>query len=50
VVEAEKRLCAVTGNLEHQWTANYSVLPPAFKESPKPDNPGYLVDAQKCGN
>jgi hypothetical protein len=35
VVEAGKRLCAVTGNRAHAWAAKYPVLPPAREEKPK---------------
>jgi predicted transcriptional regulator len=44
VLEAGKRLCAVTGNRAHAWAAKYPVLPPAFKEVEKPTDaqPGSL--------
>ena len=36
VLEAGKRLCAVTGNRAHVWAAKYPVLPPAREEVEKP--------------
>ena len=32
VLEAGKRLCAVTGNRAHSWAAKYPVLPAAFPQ------------------
>lgn len=44
VVEAGKRICGVTGNRAHSWSAKYPVLPPA--REPKPEDKQALFSIQ----